>query len=106
MLSLGRNSSQVDGSRSLGQTNLSASTTRPICRIWSVSFFSRAGHRRWTPKDRSLIPPPVMTHPDRWRLDQLLDWEEKRIALAEAALETLTAPAPAADGVTETRTLP
>lgn len=43
-------------------------------------------------KDRALIPPPVMTHPDRWRLDQLLDWEEKRIALAEAALEVLVAP--------------
>ncbi|MFT4286088.1 hypothetical protein [Nocardioides sp.] len=34
-----------------------------------------------------------MTHPDRWRLDQLLAWEEKRIALAEAALEALVAPA-------------
>jgi len=43
-------------------------------------------------KDRSLVPPPVMTHPDRWRLDQLLAWEEKRMALAEAALESLVAP--------------
>jgi len=43
-------------------------------------------------KDRELVPPPVMTHPDRWRLDQLLAWEEKRIALAEAALEALIAP--------------
>lgn len=43
-------------------------------------------------KDRTLIPPPVMTHPDRWRLDLLLAWEEKRIALAEAALEALLAP--------------
>ena len=43
-------------------------------------------------KDRTLIPPPVMTQPDRWRLDQLLDWEEKRIALAETALEALVAP--------------
>ena len=43
-------------------------------------------------KDRSLVPAPVMTHPDRWRLDQLLAWEEKRMALAEAALETLAAP--------------
>ena len=43
-------------------------------------------------KDRSLVPPPVMTHPDRWRLDQLLVWEEKRMALAEAALEALVAP--------------
>lgn len=33
-----------------------------------------------------------MTHPDQWRLDQLLAWEEKRIALAEEALEELTAP--------------
>ena len=43
-------------------------------------------------KDRRLVPPPVMTHPDRWRLDQLLAWEEKRIALAETALEALRAP--------------
>jgi hypothetical protein len=33
-----------------------------------------------------------MTHPDRWRLDRLLAWEEKRMALAEAALEALVAP--------------
>ncbi len=33
-------------------------------------------------KDRSLVPAPVMTHPDRWRLDQLLAWEEKRMELA------------------------
>ncbi|MGK2876784.1 MAG: hypothetical protein ACSLEW_14305 [Nocardioides sp.] len=33
-----------------------------------------------------------MTHPDRWRLDRLLAWEEKRIALAEAAVEPLLAP--------------
>jgi hypothetical protein len=44
------------------------------------------------PKDRELVPPPVMTHPDRWRLDQLLAWEEKRIALAETALEAMGAP--------------
>lgn len=43
-------------------------------------------------KDRELVPPPVMTHPDRWRLDQLLAWEEMRMALAEAALDTLVAP--------------
>ena len=43
-------------------------------------------------KDRSLVPAPVMTHPDRWRLDQLLAWEEKRIAMAEAALEALLSP--------------
>jgi hypothetical protein len=45
-------------------------------------------------KDRSLVPAPVMTHPDRWRLDQLLAWEEKRMALAEAALEALVAREP------------
>ena len=33
-----------------------------------------------------------MTHPDRWRLDQLLAWEEKRMAQAEAALEVLVMP--------------
>jgi hypothetical protein len=43
-------------------------------------------------KDRELVPPPVMTHPDRWRLDQLLGWEEKRMALAEAALAALVQP--------------
>lgn len=42
-------------------------------------------------KDRELVPPPVMAHPDRWRLDQLLAWEEKRMALARAALEALIA---------------
>ena len=43
-------------------------------------------------KDRGLMPPPVMTHPDRWRLDQLLAWEEKRMELAEAALQSLATP--------------
>ena len=43
-------------------------------------------------KDRELVPPPVMTHPDRWRLDQLLAWEERRIAVAEAAAKALLAP--------------
>jgi hypothetical protein len=38
------------------------------------------------------VPAPVITHPDRWRLDQLLAWEEKRVALAEAALEALLTP--------------
>ncbi len=33
-------------------------------------------------KDRDLVPQPVMTHPDRWRLDQLMDWEEWRIESA------------------------
>lgn len=26
------------------------------------------------PQGPDLVPPPVMTHPDRWRLDQLLAW--------------------------------
>jgi hypothetical protein len=43
-------------------------------------------------KDRSLVPAPVMTRRDRWPLDQLLAWEEKRMALAEAALEACVAP--------------
>lgn len=45
-----------------------------------------------TLKDRDLVPAPVMTHPDRWRLDQLLAWEERRMALAEAARDALVAP--------------
>jgi len=40
-------------------------------------------------KDRDLVPPPVMTHPDRWRLDQLLAWEDRRIEEA-----TPSAPSP------------
>jgi hypothetical protein len=52
-------------------------------------------------KDRELVPPPVMTHPDRWRLDQLLAWEEKRMALAQAALDALVAPGRAEVTVTE-----
>jgi hypothetical protein len=35
-------------------------------------------------RDRDLIPPPVLRHPDRWRLDQLQRWEDRRIAEAEA----------------------
>lgn len=31
------------------------------------------------PKDRELVPPPVMSHLDRWRLDQFLTWEDRRI---------------------------
>lgn len=38
-------------------------------------------------KDRDLVPPPVMTHPDRWRLDQLLAWEDRRIASAETTAQ-------------------
>jgi hypothetical protein len=44
------------------------------------------------PKDRNLVPAPVMIHPDRWWLDQLLAWEERRMEMAEAALEALVAP--------------
>lgn len=33
-----------------------------------------------------------MTHPDRWRLDQLLAYEEKRIALAVAEVGALVSP--------------
>jgi hypothetical protein len=51
-------------------------------------------------KDRELVPPPVMTHPDRWRLDQLLAWEERRMELAAAALEALIAPEREATSVT------
>ncbi|MFZ5852141.1 MAG: hypothetical protein ACOYY2_12235 [Actinomycetota bacterium] len=43
-------------------------------------------------KGRELVPPPVMSYPDRWRVDQLLAGEEKRMALAEAALEAFVAP--------------
>lgn len=43
-------------------------------------------------KDRDLVPAPVMTPPDRWRLDQLLRWEERRIKLAEEAALTLVRP--------------
>jgi hypothetical protein len=35
-------------------------------------------------KDRELVPAPVMTHPDRWRLDQLLAWEDRRIVRAQS----------------------
>ena len=43
-------------------------------------------------KDHELVPSPVMTHPDRWRLDQPVVWEEKRMELAQAATEALVAP--------------
>lgn len=55
-------------------------------------------------KNRSLVPPPVMTHPDRWRLDQFLVWEERRMATAEATLPALVAPD--RDQVTITDLLP
>lgn len=34
-------------------------------------------------KDRELVPPPVMTHPNRWCLDQLLAWEERRMVMTD-----------------------
>lgn len=40
-------------------------------------------------KDREMIPPPVVRHPNRWRLDQLMAWEERRMKLAEAALNAI-----------------
>lgn len=52
-------------------------------------------------KDPTLVPAPVMTHPDRWRLDQLLAREEKRMELAEAALEDLVTPDRAEVNLTE-----
>ena len=55
-------------------------------------------------KDRELVPPPVMIHPDRWRLDQLLAWEERRMAMAEPTLQALVAPD--RDQVTITHLLP
>lgn len=42
-------------------------------------------------KDRDLIPAPVMVHPDRWRLDQLLAWEEGRMARGETSLDAAIA---------------
>jgi len=52
-------------------------------------------------KNRDLVPQPVMTHPDRWRLDQLLAWEERRMAMAEAALEALLDPDHRAETITD-----
>jgi hypothetical protein len=43
-------------------------------------------------KDRDLIPPPLMTHPDRWRLDQILAWEDRRIEIAVADLNRRPTP--------------
>jgi len=40
-------------------------------------------------KDRDMVSPPVMTHPDRWRLDQLMSWEEQRMERTTADLEAL-----------------
>lgn len=52
-------------------------------------------------KDRDLVPPPVMSHPDRWRLDQLLAWEERRMAMAEAAIMALVEPDRQSDGLAD-----
>ncbi|WP_313405024.1 hypothetical protein [Aeromicrobium sp.] len=51
-------------------------------------------------KDREMIPPPVVRHPDRWRLDQLMAWEERQLKLAEAALNTRE-PAGARSNITD-----
>ena len=42
-----------------------------------------------------------MSHPDRWRLDQLLAWEERRMAMAEAALMALVEPDRQSDGLAD-----
>lgn len=52
-------------------------------------------------KNRDLVPAPVMTHPDRWRLDQLMAWEERRMAMADTALEALLDPDRRAETVTD-----
>jgi len=52
-------------------------------------------------KRRDLVPPPVVTQPDRWRLDQLLAWEERRMALAEAEFETFIAADPEPQNVSD-----
>ncbi|GAA1604532.1 hypothetical protein GCM10009789_68140 [Kribbella sancticallisti] len=53
----------------------------------------RWGHRRGYQnlQDRELVPPPVVRHPDRWRLDQLLANEDRHIALSEKEVERLMA---------------
>jgi hypothetical protein len=51
-------------------------------------------------KNRELTPPPVMTHPDRWRLDQLLAWEDRRI---EAARDTVIGPSEVSSELLATR---
>lgn len=38
-------------------------------------------------KDRQQVPPPVVSRPKRWRLDQLMAWEDRKLAMAEAELE-------------------
>lgn len=36
-----------------------------------------------------LVPPPVTAHLDRWRLDQLLAWEEDRMEMPRQLCESL-----------------
>lgn len=43
----------------------------------------------------------MVAHPDRWRLDQLLAWEEKRLALAEAASDSRVSPKREAAGIAD-----
>ena len=43
-------------------------------------------------KNREITPPPVVTHPTRWRLDQLMAWEERRMSLANEEWEELPKP--------------
>lgn len=37
-------------------------------------------------KNRELVPPPVVQNPDRWRLDHLLAWEDRRFRQAQKEL--------------------
>lgn len=41
-------------------------------------------------KKRELVPPPVVQNPDRWRLDQLLAWEDQRFLQAQEELTRST----------------
>lgn len=38
-------------------------------------------------KDRDLVPPPVVTNPNRWRLDHLMTWENRKSNGAQSAEE-------------------
>lgn len=39
-------------------------------------------------KNRNLVPPPVTTRPNRWRLDHLMAWEDGIFVEAQKAMET------------------
>lgn len=41
-------------------------------------------------KNRELVPPPVVQSPDRWRLDHLLAWEDRRFRQAQKELTRST----------------